>query len=103
MNWQAIYIIIGALVLALGGYLTYLAQYHSSFGGDNPNYFSGWTRVFAENQVLSGVGGTMSLYDSEVAPGFQVFVHIPKERVLRSEQMRDGDGRPYVAVTVRPP
>jgi hypothetical protein len=71
--------------------------------GDNPNYLSGWTTTFEDHQVLQGQGGIMSLYDREVVPGFHVFVHIPKERVLKSEWMRDGDGQSYLAVTLTAP
>src|SRR5947209_946477 len=94
--------IIGLPVAILAVYLTYL-QLRSSTPGDhsehqgasevsdedNPNYFSGWTTTFEDNQVLQGRGGTMSLYSREVVPGFQVYVHIPKERVLKSERMKD--------------
>lgn len=108
--------VIGLPVAILGVYLAYL-QLRSSTPGENPelqgltkvsdrespNYLSGWTTVFEDSQVLQGRGGTMSLYSQEVAPGFQVYVHIPKERVLKSERMRDGAGNAYLAVTVRSP
>jgi len=64
---------------------------------------SGWTTIFEENGVLRGRGGSLSVYPKEVVPGYQVCVHIPKERVLKSEWVKDGGGKDFLAVTVRPP
>ena len=63
------------------------------------SYISGWTTIFEENGVLRGRGGTLSIYPKEVVPG----VHIPKERVLKAEWTKDGGGKAFLAVTVRPP
>ena len=67
------------------------------------SYISGWTTIFEENGVLRGKGGTLSVYPKEVVPGYQVYVHIPKERVLKAEWTKDGGGKAFLAVTVRPP
>ena len=67
------------------------------------SYISGWTTIFEENGVLRGRGGTLSIYPKEVVPGYQVYVHIPKERVLKAEWTKDGGGKAFLAVTVRPP
>jgi hypothetical protein len=69
----------------------------------NSSYISGWTTIFEENGVLRGRGGTLSVYPKEMVSGYQVYVHIPKERVLKSEWVKDGGGNDFLAVTVRPP
>ena len=48
-------------------------------------YISGWTTIYEENRLRRGMGGTLSVYPKETMRGFQVCVHIPKERVLKSE------------------
>jgi hypothetical protein len=67
------------------------------------SHIAGWTTIYEESGVLQGRGGTLSVYPKEIVPGFQVFVHIPRERVVKSEWVADGGGNPFLAVTVRPP
>lgn len=65
---------------------------------------SGWTTIFEENQVLRGWrGGQISLYPREIVSGYQVFVHIPKNRVQNHEWTKDGGGNDMLVVTVLPP
>ena len=69
----------------------------------SPDHVGGWTTIFEERQVLQGRGGTLSLYPREQAPGYQVYVIVPRSRVLQTNWMKDGGGNDFLAVTVRPP
>jgi len=69
----------------------------------NSSYISGWTTIFEENGVLRGRGGTLTLYPEEIVQGYMVYVHVPRERIVKSEWVKDGGGNDMLAVTVTPP
>jgi hypothetical protein len=91
------------IVVWLGFHALFYEEARRQVTDPSSSYISGWTSTFEENGVLRGRGGTLSVYPKEVVPGFQVYVHIPKERVLKAEWTKDGGGNDFVAVTVGPP
>lgn len=107
------YRVLGVLVIGGVGLLLVVVWlgFHALFDEEarrqvtdpSSSYISGWTTIFEENGVLKGRGGTLSVYPNERVPGYQVYVHIPRTRVLKSEWVKDGGGNDFVAVTVRPP